>query len=257
MVIIQWMIYINILKVLNKMKELTIQEKAKRYDEAIKLVNSKWYYRNQPCFINVSELFPEFKENKNENIRKWLIEYFQEYKSTGIEGFANGLKIDSIVAWLEKQGKQKSTNKIIIMNKDNKTYKPVYIKCTERNKGKRIIETLEKLGGINKENFAGDNCNALYYIKPNYIIGIIDPDDVDTSFLIYFLNTAEEVKTPIITAKYCYILSYGLGKVFEHFITEDEVDLTTEELLKKHGLNEDECSVMYSNNKLNLENLED
>ena len=85
------------------MKELSIEEKAKRYDEAIKLVNSKWYYKNQPCFINVSELFPEFKENKNENIRKWLIEYFQEYKSTGIEGFANGLKIDSIIAWLEKQ----------------------------------------------------------------------------------------------------------------------------------------------------------
>lgn len=156
------------------MKELTIQEKAKRYDEAIKLVNSKWYYRNQPCFINVSELFPEFKENKNENIRKWLIEYFQEYKSTGIEGFANGLKIDSIVAWLEKQV-------------DNK------------------------------------------------------------------VTTTNEIHI----TQYCYILNYNIGKVFEHFITEDEVNLTTEELLKKHGLNEDECSIMYSNNKLNLESLKD
>ena len=91
------------------MKELSIEEKAKRYDEAIKLVNSKWYYKNQPCFINVSELFPEFKENKDENIKKWLIEYFQEYKSTGIEGFANGLKIDSIIAWIEKQIEQKPT----------------------------------------------------------------------------------------------------------------------------------------------------
>lgn len=142
------------------------------------------------------------------------------------------------------------------MNKDNKTYKPVYIKCTEQNKGKGIIETLEKLGGINEENFAGDNRNALYYIKPNYKIGMIDPDNVDTNFLIYFLNTAEEVTTSIIT-KYCYILSYGLGKVFEHFITEDEVNLTTEEILKKHGFNEDECSIMYSTDKLNLEPLED
>lgn len=57
--------------------------------------------------------------------------------------------------------------------------------------------------------------------------------------------------------QYCYILSFGLGKVFEHFITEDEVDFTTEELLKKHGLNEDECSVMYSTDKLYLEHLED
>lgn len=57
--------------------------------------------------------------------------------------------------------------------------------------------------------------------------------------------------------KYCYILSYGLGKIFKHFITEDEVDLTTEELLKKHGLNEDECNIMYSINELELESLED
>lgn len=57
--------------------------------------------------------------------------------------------------------------------------------------------------------------------------------------------------------QYCYILSFGLGKVFEHFITEDEVDFTTEELLKKHGLNEDECSIMYSTDKLNLETLAD
>lgn len=139
----------------------------------------------------------------------------------------------------------------------NETYKPVYIKCTEENKGKRIIETLEKLGGINIENFVGDNCNSLYYIKYNGIIGMIDPEDESTNFLNYFLNTAEEVKPPVITTKYCYILSLGLNKVFEHFITEDEVNLTTEELLKKHGLNEDECSIMYSTDKLNLETLED
>lgn len=73
----------------------------------------------------------------------------------------------------------------------------------------------------------------------------------------YFFSTAEEIKTPVITTEYCYILSYGLGKVFEHFITEDEVNLTTEEILEKHGLNADERSVMYSTDKLNLEPLED
>lgn len=34
-------------------------------------------------------------------------------------------------------------------------------------------------------------------------------------------------------------------------------ELTIEEILKKHGLNEDECSIMYSTDKLNLEPLED
>ena len=139
----------------------------------------------------------------------------------------------------------------------NKTYKPVYIKCTEQNKGKRIIKTLESLGGINTDNFIGGTPDSLYYIKPNHVIGVIIPEKETEEFLDYFLNTAKEIKLLVITAEYCYILSYGLGKVFEHFITEDEVTLTTEELLKKHGLNEDECSVMYSTDKLNLEILED
>ena len=140
----------------------------------------------------------------------------------------------------------------------DKNYKPVYIRCTEKNKGKRIIETLENLGGINADHFVGGSSNnTIYYIKPNRVIGIIDPDIEDADFLNYFLNTAEEIKTPVIRAEYCYVLSYGLGKVFEHLITEDEISLTTEEILKKHGLNEDECSVMYSTDKLNLEPLED
>lgn len=89
------------------MKELTIEEKARHYDEAIERVNSKWHYKNQPCVTDISEIFPELKEFKDEDIRKWLIGYFQEYKSTDIEGFANGLKIDSIINWLERQGDNK------------------------------------------------------------------------------------------------------------------------------------------------------
>ena len=94
------------------MKELTIEEKAKRYDEAIDLVNSKWHYKNQPCFIQASEIFPELKESKDENIRQWFIKYFQSYKSDGIEKFDNVVKIDDILAWLERQGEQERANKV-------------------------------------------------------------------------------------------------------------------------------------------------
>jgi uncharacterized protein YihD (DUF1040 family) len=44
------------------MKELSVEQKAKRYDEVIELVNSKWHYRNQPCIIDVSEIFTELKD---------------------------------------------------------------------------------------------------------------------------------------------------------------------------------------------------
>lgn len=227
MVIIQWMIYINVLKVLNKMKELTIQEKAKRYDEAIDLVNSKWHYKNQPCFIQASEIFPELKESEDENIRQWFIKYFQGYKSNGIEKFDNVLKVDDILAWLEKQ-----------IN-----YEDIHLL---KLKAKAYDDSKERMSYAYNQNKVP--IGFISEIFPNLDLyenqDEQKPDNIDS-----------KAKTHI--TQYCYILSLGLGKVFEHFITEDEVDLTTEELLKKHGLNEDECSVMYSNNKLNLENLED
>lgn len=195
------------------MKELTIEEKAKRYDEAIKLVNTKWYYKNQPCFINVSELFPEFKENKDENIKKWLIEYFQEFKSTGIEGFANGLKIDNIVAWLEKQNNTDKVNQQII----------------DIPFGAKDSELQE----------------ATYYIPDGYHAEI-NGNEV--------IIKKDNQKTRI--TQYCYILNYNTGEAFKHHITEDEVNLTTEELLKKYGFKETECHIMYSSNNLELKLLE-
>ena len=43
-------------------------------------------------------------ESEDEEIKKWLIGYFRQYKEDGMEKYANGLKVESIIAWLEKQG---------------------------------------------------------------------------------------------------------------------------------------------------------
>ena len=197
------------------MKELTIEEKARHYDEAIERVNSKWHYKNQPCVIDVSEIFPELKEFKNEDIRKWLIGYFQEYKSTSIEGFANGLKIDSIIAWLERQ----------VDNKD--------IHLLEL-KAKAYDDAKERMSYAYNQNRV--SIGFIHEIFPN-------------------LNSYEnQDKTPI--THYCCILNYNTGKVYKHCITKDEVNLTTEELLKKYGFKESECSIMYASNNLELELLE-
>lgn len=76
-------------------KELSVEQKARRYDEAIKLVNSKWHYKNQPCLIDVSELFPELKD-EDETIRKELIDFVK----SRLAGFP---ECDRFIAWLEKQ----------------------------------------------------------------------------------------------------------------------------------------------------------
>ena len=138
----------------------------------------------------------------------------------------------------------------------NKNYEPVYIRCTEQNRGEKIIKTLESLGGINENNYVGGTLNSLYYIKPDNIIDIIDPEDENEEFLNYFLNTAKEIKSSGINAQYCCILDFNTGKVFKHCITEDEVNLTSNELLYKYGFKADECSIMYTSNNLELELLE-
>ena len=58
------------------------------------------------------------------------------------------------------------------------------------------------------------------------------------------------------TTQYCCILDFNTGKAFKHCITEDELNLTSEELLDKYGFNADECSIMYTSNNLELKLLE-
>ena len=58
------------------MKELSIEEKAKAYDEAIKKAESL-YKISEPmsgCNVILETIFPELKESEDERIRKALIE---------------------------------------------------------------------------------------------------------------------------------------------------------------------------------------
>ncbi len=80
------------------MKELSVKEKAKRYDEAIERAR---YWEKNPTVLSSDDIcqkiFPELKKSENEKIRKELIEFV---KSRG--GFKQ-----EYIAWLEKQGEQK------------------------------------------------------------------------------------------------------------------------------------------------------
>jgi len=92
--------------------------------------------RVQNPFDTVSQMmehvFPELAESGDERIRNWLIGYFHQYKEDGMEEYANGLKVESIIAWLEKQAdkdklikelgeyKVKYTKKVLELNRMNK-----------------------------------------------------------------------------------------------------------------------------------------
>ena len=91
------------------MKELTIEEKAKRYDEALErakeIVNNE--HASSDWKIWLCNCFPELKEREDERIRKSLIENFKwfcgDFPETTKWGKDNNLLVKDIIAWLEKQ----------------------------------------------------------------------------------------------------------------------------------------------------------
>ena len=105
------------------MKELSIEEKAKRYDESIK--RAKYLKENtdgvgakdvSACF---DYIFPELKEFEDERIRKALIDGFtvmKESKNCGKTFSNHNIPVADILAWLEKQG-EKSVNKLQVSGK--------------------------------------------------------------------------------------------------------------------------------------------
>lgn len=94
---------------INFMKELSIEEKAKRYDEALKVLH-KYDCANIMFSQSLKEeLFPELKESEDERIRKALIKYYSFDKDGGSHALDN-ITPKQIVTWLEKQGEQKPTD---------------------------------------------------------------------------------------------------------------------------------------------------
>ena len=73
------------------------KEKVKAYGEDIERTNKS--YDNEIT----EEIFPELKENKDERIKKAIIEFFESEDDNTTYSL---VRKKDIIAWLEKQGKQ-------------------------------------------------------------------------------------------------------------------------------------------------------
>ena len=85
------------------MAELSIEDKAKAYDEAIEQAEKELTVcRDMNCDAarQIFRLFPQLAESEDERIRKGLIEYFKDFR---LGTFAY-LEPKKIIDWLEKQG---------------------------------------------------------------------------------------------------------------------------------------------------------
>ena len=96
---------------------MTDKEKARAYDEAIRKAQDVSHTSE---FIKITDLFPQLLESEDEKIRKTLISYFEWVKERDCKSEWNGLKVDDIRAWLEKQKEQKSVQCIEFNNEFEK-----------------------------------------------------------------------------------------------------------------------------------------
>lgn len=98
------------------MKDLSIEEKAKRYDEAmgkLRTMRNAWNnletdYSPKDVVSDIEHYFPELRESEDEMIRKHLIKHFRVKSKEKW----NGIFVKDILAWLEKQGEQKPVDKV-------------------------------------------------------------------------------------------------------------------------------------------------
>ena len=89
------------------MKKLSVEEKAKRYDEAFEIarkINSGEGVEASPDWTIPEVIFHELRENEDERIRKELIEFLVGKRIIGND--LEGVNIDKTLVWLEKQGQK-------------------------------------------------------------------------------------------------------------------------------------------------------
>jgi len=81
------------------MKELSIEEKAKAYDEALEKAKN-YHSPETACNVRIAmeNLFPELKESEDERIRREIIDFLRISANTFNADY------DNWIAWLEKQG---------------------------------------------------------------------------------------------------------------------------------------------------------
>jgi len=91
------------------MKELSIEEKAKRYDEAKARMSRAW--NDNRCTLGfMNEIFPELKESDDERIRKELIDFLEYYRLNNVLDSKTLFLLTDSVVWLEKQGEPVEIN---------------------------------------------------------------------------------------------------------------------------------------------------
>ena len=86
------------------MKELSINEKAKAYDEALKKAIAAHKDEDRHLKATLERIFPELKESDDEKIRRWIIDDIRyNINSKPLNNSEYKKKAEKAIAWLENQ----------------------------------------------------------------------------------------------------------------------------------------------------------
>lgn len=203
------------------MKELSIQEKAERYDKAIEI--ARYYYndRAMPIGTNfkIEKMFPELGGNENEKIRKDLCTWLEHKRERCTYPTPKAETLSAWIAWLEKQGEQKPTMEGIFVNVDEvredfmqEVYR-VLDADTTNDRANQIIDAFDNLPTIAIQKPANN-------VEPIFRVGdYIRNKKTGDKVLIVQVDVAEKA--------YCYV-NYD-GAAVNHseflFVEQDEWEL--------------------------------
>lgn len=144
------------------MKELSIEEKAKRYDEAIELAKDSFNYPDYPGFIRADVVFPEIKKSEDERIRKELIDFV----NSRLAGFPQCKKF---IAWIEKQKESNTNTHLPSFDKAQGT--PIINQCEQNPADK--VEPKFRIGDVIEVKPM--KCHSKIFTgKPNKIVDITE-----------------------------------------------------------------------------------
>ena len=133
------------------MEELSIEEKAKAYDEALERARIWKDKSGMPADKQgiLDDIFPELAGSEDEQIRKELTKHLKE----GVEGYmpaGDSSDYRRWLAWLEKQGERKSQRMISAEAKEAMYDKPAWSE-EDRTMAFTLMRDIDQMSYISEE----------------------------------------------------------------------------------------------------------
>ena len=191
---------------------MTQEEKARAYDEALDKMK-RWadgtlMPPDESPKTLCEIIFPELHESEDERIRKFLVDYFTSYKIGNVATKLNGVRIDDILNYLEKQKESLHISETCKENANSFTDGVIEVRSFRRG-----LEEGRRLEKQKKQKPAE-------YLSKDKVYAIMNKlTELSTSELIP-LNSDEYKKINEITSDVRSLLDYPIGQKPEDYAEE-------------------------------------